>query len=115
MFKDFIAQLLQHCGRWPEPRSMFIMDNTSFHRSEQVAQLCEDVNVKLIFLLPYSLDLNPIEEFFAELKSFIKCSWCFYEENPDQGFNTFLEWCTNTVGTKDSKRKVPEAILTTQG
>lgn len=50
------------------------MDNVSFNLSEQVAHLCEDAGVKLIFLLPYSPDLNPIEEFFAELKGFIKRS-----------------------------------------
>lgn len=72
--EDFIAQLLQHCGRWPEPRYVLIMDNVSFNLSEQVAHLCEDAGVKLIFLLPYSPDLNPIEEFFAELKGFIKRS-----------------------------------------
>ena len=28
--------------------------------------------MKLLYLPPYSPDLNPIEEFFAELKAFIK-------------------------------------------
>ncbi|ODM18131.1 hypothetical protein SI65_06002 [Aspergillus cristatus] len=100
LFEDFIEQLLQHCGRWPEPRSVVIMDDASFHRSERVAQLCEDAGVKLIFLPPYSPDLNPIEEFFAELKSFIKRNWCLYEENPGRGFDIFLDWCINTVGAK---------------
>lgn len=48
------------------------MDNASFHRSQRVKQLCEDTGVKLLYLPPYSPDLNPIEEFFAELKTFIK-------------------------------------------
>lgn len=90
----------QHCGRWPEPRSVLVRDNASFHRSARVAQLCEDSGVKLVFLPPYSPDLNPIEEFFAELKSFIKRSWGFYEGKPDQGSDVFLEWCINTVGAK---------------
>jgi hypothetical protein len=34
--------------------------------------LCEEAGVKLVYLAPYSPDLNPIEEFFAELKSFIR-------------------------------------------
>jgi hypothetical protein len=37
-------------------------------------------------------DVNPIEEFFAELKAFIKKNWMAYEDNPEQGFDTFLEW-----------------------
>ncbi|KAJ5480514.1 hypothetical protein N7530_006023 [Penicillium desertorum] len=51
--------------------------------------------VKLAFLPPYSPDLNPIEEFFAELKAFIRRNWHSYEDNPDQGFDTFLEWCVD--------------------
>ena len=39
VFEDFIAQLLQHCGIWPEPKSVLVMDNTSFHHSERV-QMC---------------------------------------------------------------------------
>jgi hypothetical protein len=37
---DFIAQLLQHCGRWPEPKSVLVMDNASFHHSERMTQMC---------------------------------------------------------------------------
>lgn len=31
-----------------------------------------DAGVKLIYLPPYSPDLNPIKAFFAKLKAFIK-------------------------------------------
>jgi hypothetical protein len=37
---------------------------------------------------------------FAELKSFIKRNWQIYEDDPDQGFDTFLEWCVDVVGSK---------------
>jgi len=33
--------------------------------------MCADTEVMLVYLAPYSPDLNPIEEFFAELKGFI--------------------------------------------
>jgi hypothetical protein len=33
-FEDFIQQLLQHCGRWPEPKSVLVIDNASFHHLE---------------------------------------------------------------------------------
>jgi transposase len=107
MFEDFVAHLLQHCGRWPEPKSVLVMDNASFHHSDRITQMCEEAGVKLIYLPPYSPDLNPIEEFFAELKSFIKRSWTFYEEDPgpNQGFDAFLEWCIDVIGAKkDSAR-----------
>lgn len=60
-----IAQLLQHCGKWPEPKS--VMDNASFHHSGRIVLMCADAGVKLVYLPPYSPDLNPIEDFFAEL------------------------------------------------
>jgi transposase len=81
VFEDYIEQLLQHCGRWPEPNSVLVMDNASFHHTERIAQMCADAGVKLMYLPPYSPDLNPIEEFFAELKAFIKRNWSTYEED----------------------------------
>ena len=72
VFEDFIAQLLKHCEKWPKPKSVLVMDNASFHHSEQIEQRCSEAKVKLVFLPPYSPDLNPIEEFFAELKAFIR-------------------------------------------
>ncbi|EAU30139.1 conserved hypothetical protein [Aspergillus terreus NIH2624] len=100
IFEDFIQQLLQHCNRWPELKSVIIMDNASFHRTERIDQICAEAGVKLLYLPPYSPDLNPIEEFFSELKQFIKKRWQEYEENPDQGFDAFLEWCISVVGSK---------------
>lgn len=56
--------------------------------------------MKLVYLPPYSPDLNPIEEFFAELKAFIQRKWNSYEEHPAQGFDNFLEWCVDVVGAR---------------
>ncbi|CEJ62928.1 Putative Transposase [Penicillium brasilianum] len=100
LFADFIEQLLRHCGRWPEPKSVIVMDNASFHRSDRIEEMCSDAGVKLVYLPPYSPDLNPIEEFFSELKAFIKRNWVHYEEDTKQGFQTFLEWCIEVVGSR---------------
>jgi transposase len=72
VFEDFIEQLLPLMGTWPEPKSVLVMDNASFHHTKRIKQMCRDVSVKLVYLLPYSPDFNPIEEFFAKLKAFIK-------------------------------------------
>jgi hypothetical protein len=50
VFEDFIEQLLHHCGRYPEPNSVLIMDNASFHRSERIEQMCHAAGVKLLLL-----------------------------------------------------------------
>lgn len=83
VFEDFIEELLHYCGKWPEPKSVLVMDNASFHHSERIEQMCSQAGVKLVYLPPYSPDLNPIEELFAELKAFIRRYWESYEKNLD--------------------------------
>jgi transposase len=102
VFEDFIKQLLCHYGRYPEPKSVIIMDNASFYHTKRVEQLCHDAGVQLLYLPPYSPDLNPIEEFFAKLKAYIKQNWNEYAENPSQGFDLFLEWCVDMVRARAS-------------
>jgi len=75
LYEDFIEQLHHHCGRWLELKSVLVMDNASFHHSDRIDQMCFDAGVKLVYLPPYAPDLNPIEEFFAELKAFITRQW----------------------------------------
>ena len=68
--------------------------------------MCLEAGIKLQYLPPpYSPDLNPIEEFFAELKAFIKKQWHEYESSPYQDFRSYLEWCIDVVGgRKDSEK-----------
>lgn len=101
IFEDFVQEFLHHCGKWPEPKSVLIMDNASFHHSETIEQMCSQAGVKLVYLPPYSPDLNPIEELFAELKAFIRRHWQTYADHPEQGFDTFLEWCVDVVGRRE--------------
>jgi transposase len=98
VFEEFIEQLLPSCSPWPGRNSVLVMDNASIHHTARIKQMCRDAGVKLIYLPPYSPDFNPIEEFFAELKAFIKRNWHNYEEHVDQGFDSFLRWCIDVVG-----------------
>ncbi len=47
---------------------LVIMDNAAFHASPETARLIEQTGATLLFLAPYSPDLNPIEHDFAALK-----------------------------------------------
>ena len=49
-----------------------IMDNASFHKSEKIKEMIESVGCKLLFLPPYSPDLNPIEIYWHWLKNKVK-------------------------------------------
>jgi transposase len=100
VFEDFIEQLLHHCRHYPEPNLVLVMDNASFHHTKRIEQMCAKAGVQLLYLPPHSPDLNPIEEFFAELKAFIKKKWHEYEDNPHQDFKVFLEWCVGMVGSR---------------
>lgn len=86
-------------------RSVLVMDNASFHHSNRIKQMCWDAGVKLMYLPPYSPDLNPIEEFFSELKAFIRRHWGIYEDNTEQGFDNFLAWCVERVGEREQSAK----------
>ena len=48
------------------------MDNLPAHKVEGVRQLIEAANARLIYLPPYSPDLNPIELAFAKLKALLR-------------------------------------------
>jgi len=50
------------------PGQVVIMDNASFHKSFRVAELIEGASCRLVYLPPYSPDLNPIEKYWAWLK-----------------------------------------------
>lgn len=105
VFEDFIDEFLRHCGRWPESKSVLVIDNASFHRPQRVTQMCARAGVKLVYLPAYSPDLNLIEEFFAELKGFIRRNWRYYTDDPDRQFDTFLQGCINQVGVREKSAR----------
>ena len=49
------------------PLSVVIMDNASIHHVHSNVQLIESVGAKVIFLPPYSPDLNPLEPVFGKV------------------------------------------------
>jgi transposase len=49
-----------------------VMDNLSAHKGERVRKLIRDRNCELLYLPPYSPDLNPIEEAFSKVKRLLR-------------------------------------------
>lgn len=49
-----------------------VMDNLSAHKIEAVRRAIEAAGATLVFLPPYSPDLNPIEQLFAKLKALLR-------------------------------------------
>ena len=52
--------------------AVIVMDNASFHRKRQLNEIVEKNNITLLFLPPYSPELNPIEKVWANMKKFIR-------------------------------------------
>ena len=50
------------------PGQVVVMDNLSAHRGSRIRQLIEGQGCELVYLPPYSPDLNPIEEAFSKVK-----------------------------------------------
>jgi transposase len=54
------------------PGQVVVMDNLSAHKGEQVREHIEARSCELLFLPPYSPDLNPIEEAFSKIKGLLR-------------------------------------------
>ena len=65
LFEEWFAKHLIPAS--PEG-AVIIMDNASFHRKKQLNMLAEESGKQVIFLPPYSPELNPIEHFWNWLK-----------------------------------------------
>jgi len=51
------------------PGSVIVLDNARFHQSPTTLRLVETAGCQLLFLPPYSPDLNPIEQLWAAFKT----------------------------------------------
>lgn len=54
------------------PGDVVIMDNLGSHKGAAVRKAIRSAGAKLLFLPPYSPDLNPIEQVFAKLKLLLR-------------------------------------------
>ncbi len=64
-FEAFIEQTLVPTLR---PGEVVVMDNLSSHKGHRVRAMIEAAGCRLIYLPPYSPDLNPIELAFSKIK-----------------------------------------------
>ncbi len=69
VFVDYLENILiptLHKG------DIVIMDNLRSHHVKKVAEVLEKAEVKLLYLPPYSPDLNPIEKMWSKIKSILR-------------------------------------------
>lgn len=58
------TSLLPHLSK----HTLIVMDNATFHKSAKTKELIEQARCRLLFLPPYSPELNPIEKTWANIK-----------------------------------------------
>lgn len=69
IFTQYVRQFLA-----PElrPGDLVVLDNLSSHKGAEVEAIIRTTGARLLFLPPYSPDLNPIELAFAKLKALLR-------------------------------------------
>jgi transposase len=70
----FLAYVDQVLGPTLKPGDIVVMDNLPAHKGDEVRALIEAKGAQLVFLPPYSPDLNPIELVFAKLKALLRAA-----------------------------------------
>jgi transposase len=69
IFRAYLEQCLVPTLK---PGDIVVMDNLPAHKNEDVRKIIEAAGAKLLYLPPYSPDLNPIEMAFAKLKAHLR-------------------------------------------
>jgi transposase len=69
VFLAYIEQVLVP-QLWPG--AVVVMDNLSPHKASRVQERIEEAGARLLYLPPYSPDLNPIEQAWSKLKAYLR-------------------------------------------
>lgn len=92
VFHTFIEQLLV-----PElrPGQVVVMDNLGAHKVAAVRQAIESVGARLLYLPPYSPDLNPIELCWSKLKAWLRGQAARTQEALDEALTEAFQLITS--------------------
>lgn len=69
---SFLAYVEQVLVPALAPGDTVIIDNLGSHKGKRVRAALRKAGARLVFLPPYSPDLNPIEQVFAKLKAMLR-------------------------------------------
>jgi len=68
----FLAWVRQFLAPTLSPGDIVIMDNLASHKVEGVREAIEEKGATVLYLPPYSPDLNPVEMVFSKLKTMLR-------------------------------------------
>ena len=96
VFEAYVEKLLAPSLRGGQ---IVVMDNLSAHKGPRVRELIEERGAELLYLPPYSPDLNPIEEAFAKIKDLIRKAEARIRETLLDAMGTAI----STVSARDAR------------
>lgn len=69
VFQTYVREILSPTL---SPGDIVIMDNLSPHKNDHTLELIAQAGAEVMFLPPYSPDLNPIEKMWSKIKSILR-------------------------------------------
>jgi len=88
------------------PSSVVILDNASSHTNEEVIAMIEETQAGVLFLPPYHPELNPIENIWSKVKSFIKKTFI---SNTDELYQAIAD-ALDTITTDDAFNSINHCL-----
>ncbi|THH14792.1 hypothetical protein EUX98_g9562 [Antrodiella citrinella] len=107
-FLDFLEhEVLPLMTPFPGYFSVLVMDNARIHHGTRILELAELFGVRIVFLPPYSPDLNPIEEAFSKIKAWIQRNYDVFSS--DDGIISDMLEAMNVITPEDAQGYIQHA------
>ena len=94
-----VCQLLREVHRRCRKPVTIVLDNASYHRAKVVRELAETLGIELLFLPPYSPNLNLIERVWKLVKKLA------LNARPLPDFDAFAKSVTQTVENLETEHR----------
>ena len=90
----FLAYVREFLCPTLQPGDIVILDNLSSHKVSGVEEAIRATGATLLYLPPYSPDLNPIEKAWAKIKQYLRSTRARTKENLDQAITEAISLIT---------------------
>nr|CAG8453308.1 823_t:CDS:10 [Entrophospora candida] len=112
---EIFANFFSNVNLPDDVKFYLLLDNIRFHYSKEVKEMLANKNIEPIYLVPYSPQLNPVEEIFNVIKQYVRQQRPTTEEELRNAIIRIIteiqkEGLANLVGGLE--HKVPAAVAT---
>jgi transposase len=96
VFEAYLERVLAPTLR---PGQVVVMDNLSSHKGGKVKEIIEGRGCEVLYLPPYSPDLNPIEQVFSKVKGLMRKA----EARTREALIEAMSWALSAVSVQDAR------------